>query len=202
MPMQCWKCVLALCALGPALWSQTPDITGEWNGKIAGKLRVILRIDKSGDQPLHGVLESPDQGGAILPIDQISFDGTRAFRFEWKTLGATYEGELRSDGPELAGTWQQGAAKLPLSMRRPGAAAPAVVATLKPVTRASVPLQPCLASDGATQALCGTYEVYENRVSRAGRKIALNLMVLPALAEKPATDPVFAFAGGPGGAAT
>ena len=46
MPMQCWKCVLALCAFGPAIWSQTPDITGEWNGKIAGKLRVILRIEK------------------------------------------------------------------------------------------------------------------------------------------------------------
>lgn len=109
---------------------------------------------------------------------------------------------MSGDGSAIAGDWRQGSARLPLTLRRPGAApSAAAVATLKPVTRGRVPLQPCLAPDGATQALCGTYEVYENRASGAGRKIALNLMILPALAEKPAADPVFAFAGGPGGSA-
>jgi pimeloyl-ACP methyl ester carboxylesterase len=49
-----------------------------------------------------------------------------------------------------------------------------------------------------SKAWCGRYEVYEDRVSKRGRRIALNIMILPALAEKPAPDPVFFFAGGPG----
>jgi pimeloyl-ACP methyl ester carboxylesterase len=206
MSMQCWKCVLALCAFASGVWSQSAppqgNITGEWNGKIAGKLRVIMRIEKSSDGPLHGALESPDQGGAIIPIDEITFDGKRAFRFTWKGLGATYDGELSVTGAELNGTWEQGGNRLPLILNRPGTGPSAAISKLKPVTRGSVPLQPCLASDNATPALCGTFEVYENRASRSGRKIALNLMILPALAEKPAADAVFGFAGGPGQSAT
>jgi pimeloyl-ACP methyl ester carboxylesterase len=206
MSMQCWKCVLALCAFASGVWAQAAppqaNITGEWDGKIAGKLRVILRLEKNADGPLHGVLESPDQGGAIMPIDQITFDGKRAFRFDWKSVGAIYEGELSGNGAELNGTWQQGAARVPLILRRPGAEPAAVIWKLKPVTRGSVPLQPCLAADGAIQALCGTVEVYENRATRTGRKIALNIMILPALTENPPADPIFGFAGGPGGDAT
>ncbi|HWT01417.1 MAG TPA: alpha/beta fold hydrolase [Pyrinomonadaceae bacterium] len=48
------------------------------------------------------------------------------------------------------------------------------------------------------RAWCGRYEVFEDRASKRGRKIALKVVVLPALAAKPAPDPVFFFAGGPG----
>lgn len=206
MPMQGWKWVLALCAFGPVIWAQAAPpqagIVGEWDGVIAGKLRVVVRIEKTAEQSLRGEFESVDQGGAKLAIDEVSFDRKQSVRLELKLIGASYDGELSRDGSEIVGTFRQGQARLPLILRRPGAApSAAAVATLKPVTRGSVPLQACLASDGATQALCGTYEVYENRASGAGRRIALNLMVLPALAEKPAADPVFAFAGGPGGSA-
>lgn len=47
-------------------------------------------------------------------------------------------------------------------------------------------------------AWCGSYEVFENRASASGRRIALNVVVLPALSERPAPDPVFFLAGGPG----
>ncbi len=49
---------------------------------------------------------------------------------------------------------------------------------------------------------CGTYEVFENRETKAGRKIALNIVVLPASAKIKEPDPIFLFAGGPGQAAT
>jgi pimeloyl-ACP methyl ester carboxylesterase len=75
-------------------------------------------------------------------------------------------------------------------------------ATLQPVTRGSVALVPCLAANGALQALCGTVDVYENRASRSGRKIALNVMILPTVSNTPAADAIFGFAGGPGQAAT
>lgn len=73
--------------------------------------------------------------------------------------------------------------------------------------RASAPtpklqLEPCSApgqkADQKGEARCGKYEVFENRATKAGRKLALNVMVLPAQSAKPAADPVFFIAGGPG----
>jgi pimeloyl-ACP methyl ester carboxylesterase len=61
-----------------------------------------------------------------------------------------------------------------------------------------IPLTPCKAAGGRSEGFCGTYEVFENRASRSGRKIKLNLMVLPTHAAKPQPDPVFLLAGGPG----
>lgn len=61
-------------------------------------------------------------------------------------------------------------------------------------------LQPCELEGQA--ALCGAWEVFENRATRAGRKIPLRVAVLPAQNPQPAAAPVFYLAGGPGEAAT
>jgi pimeloyl-ACP methyl ester carboxylesterase len=50
-------------------------------------------------------------------------------------------------------------------------------------------------------ARCGTYEVFENRAAKKGRKIPLRVVVLPALGPDRLPDPVIYFAGGPGGSA-
>jgi pimeloyl-ACP methyl ester carboxylesterase len=55
---------------------------------------------------------------------------------------------------------------------------------------------------GTVDAWCGTYEVWENRETMAGRRIALNVLVVPARSESPAPDVVTFLHGGPGGAAT
>src|SRR5690242_20049904 len=52
------------------------------------------------------------------------------------------------------------------------------------------------------KAKCGTLQVYEDRAARKGRKINLNIVVLPATGDKREPDPIFYFAGGPGSAAT
>ena len=52
------------------------------------------------------------------------------------------------------------------------------------------------------EMLCGSYEVYEDRAARQGRKLSLNLAVIPALAAEPEPDPLFILAGGPGQGAT
>jgi pimeloyl-ACP methyl ester carboxylesterase len=46
------------------------------------------------------------------------------------------------------------------------------------------------------------YEVYENRATKTGRRIPLNIILLPARSSKPAPDPVFYLAGGPGAGAS
>lgn len=62
----------------------------------------------------------------------------------------------------------------------------------------SIPLVPCRDAARRNAAVCGSYEVFEDRAAHSGRKIALNLMVIPAMAEKSEADPVFLLAGGPG----
>lgn len=64
------------------------------------------------------------------------------------------------------------------------------------------PWKPCHLPGIDGEAHCGTYEVYENRATRSGRQIRLNVIVLPALGPNPAPDPVFWLNGGPGVAAT
>jgi len=51
-------------------------------------------------------------------------------------------------------------------------------------------------------AKCGTLEVYENRATKKGRMISLNILVLPATGDKREPDPWVYFSGGPGSAAT
>ncbi len=49
-----------------------------------------------------------------------------------------------------------------------------------------------------SEALCGSISVFEDRESRSGRKINLNVMVLPATTRGLSPDPIFFLAGGPG----
>ena len=59
-------------------------------------------------------------------------------------------------------------------------------------------LQACTSEEGPVDALCGTLDVFEDRQGQSGRKIALKIVVLPALSNDPRPDPLFILAGGPG----
>jgi pimeloyl-ACP methyl ester carboxylesterase len=50
--------------------------------------------------------------------------------------------------------------------------------------------------------LCGELTVFENRQTRVGRTIGLNVVVLPAFDQKTKAEPLFDLAGGPGAAST
>jgi pimeloyl-ACP methyl ester carboxylesterase len=63
-------------------------------------------------------------------------------------------------------------------------------------------LELCGAGEGPSGAYCGVHEVFEDRAAGAGRKVALKVVVLPALSNEPLSDPLFFLAGGPGQAAT
>ncbi len=52
------------------------------------------------------------------------------------------------------------------------------------------------------KVLCGTYEVFENRALKSGRRIKLKIVVFPATGQDKAADPLFYIPGGPGSAAT
>src|SRR5712691_773009 len=61
---------------------------------------------------------------------------------------------------------------------------------------ASKKLKPCHVQGVDEEVLCGRYEVYENRAARKGRKIGLNIVVLPAKGPEVAADPLVFLAGG------
>lgn len=171
------------------------SVAGEWQGMVS-RLHLVVKIDQAADGTLSGKLISVDQGNVTIPIDAVSFTPDGALELDLKSIGAAYEAKLSDDGKELIGTWKQGGNSVPLSLHRPGASAEKL--TLKAKTLGRIPFEPCRTVDGNTEGLCGKYEVYENRSSQSGRKIALNIMVLPAISDKPASDPWFALAGGPG----
>jgi pimeloyl-ACP methyl ester carboxylesterase len=77
-------------------------------------------------------------------------------------------------------------------------AAPAAGAGPRPWAR----LAPCRVPGIAEELRCGSYQVWEDRAARRGRKVSLNVLVLPALGPDPAPDAVVFFHGGPGAAAT
>ena len=190
-------CVLALfllTGLVAAPQSKIPrSVSGEWQGAVGG-LRLALHLAQAADGALSGNLVSLDQGNVTIPIQTVSLQNG-ALRLDLKLIGAAYEGKLSEDWAEIYGTWQQGGNSVPLLFRRAGVT---VSSRLKPTTIGRIPFEPCRTEDGTVEGLCGKYEVYENRQTRAGRKIALNIMVLPALAAKPAPDPFFPLGGGPG----
>jgi pimeloyl-ACP methyl ester carboxylesterase len=65
-----------------------------------------------------------------------------------------------------------------------------------------IALQPCHVPDLSTIVYCGAYDVFEDRVAQKGSKITLRIVVVPAANAKPAPDPAFWLAGGPGAAST
>ncbi len=69
-----------------------------------------------------------------------------------------------------------------------------------PTTAPKLTLRPCMLGDLA--ARCGTLSVYEDRATKTGRMINLNVAVIPARSAHPAPDPIFYIPGGPGEAAT
>jgi pimeloyl-ACP methyl ester carboxylesterase len=180
---------------GTAQAADVRRVTGEWQGMVS-RLHLIVKNEQASDGTLSGKLTSVDQGNVTIPIATVSFAPGGTLQLELKSVHAAYTAKLSDDGSELIGTWQQGGNSVPLSLHRPGAAADKP--TLKPRTLGRIPLEPCRTVDGNTEGLCGKYEVYENRVAQSGRKIALNIMVLPAVSDKPASDAWFALAGGPG----
>ncbi len=59
-------------------------------------------------------------------------------------------------------------------------------------------LKPCRVAGVQEELRCGTYEVFENRQTRRGRKLPLKIVLIPARSPRPEEGPVFYLSGGPG----
>jgi pimeloyl-ACP methyl ester carboxylesterase len=92
-----------------------------WEGKLpigAGlSLRLVLRVTTDADGKQVATIDSPDQGAKGLKVDSVSVDKT-TLTFEMKNQLTRYEGAINPEGTEAKGTFAQGGAKLPLTLKR------------------------------------------------------------------------------------
>jgi pimeloyl-ACP methyl ester carboxylesterase len=185
-----------------------PNINGNWQGTLTlgqTKLRLILKATQAAGGAINATLDSPDQGANDLPLEQVAYvDRILSFVLNNPLAPARFEGVVSRDGTEIAGHFTQNATPLPLILTRVDATTATTPAPppLPTNPRRQIQLQPCGLPGITKDALCGQYEVFEDRAAQKGRKIKLNVMLLPALVNNPAPDPIFYLAGGPGGAAT
>jgi pimeloyl-ACP methyl ester carboxylesterase len=66
------------------------------------------------------------------------------------------------------------------------------------VARPAIVLESCRLPGVDTAAKCGTFEVWEDRAAKAGRRLKLELAVIPARLRTHDADPIVVLAGGPG----
>lgn len=124
-------------ALELSAWAQSgATVQGNWLGELdagAVKLKLVLHVTSAADGQWRATLDSPDQGANGLKVDSLTVEGA-AVKFTMATLGAMFEGALKGD--ELAGTFKQGGANLPLVFKR------ATAADLAPPKRPQTPQSP------------------------------------------------------------
>jgi hypothetical protein len=96
------------------------DLQGFWEGTIAirhVKLRGVLKVQKSPDGTYTAAMDSIDQGAANVPINAMTLSNGMV-RFEVPSARGRFIGTLNARGTEVAGEWQQGGTKVPVSFKR------------------------------------------------------------------------------------
>ena len=81
------------------------------------------------------------------------------------------------------------------------AAAALLLAACSPgpeATRPAIALDSCRLPGVDTAAKCGSYKVWEDRAAKSGRRIAIDIAIVPARARSRDADPIVILAGGPG----
>jgi hypothetical protein len=95
-------------------------ITGVWNGTLVagpGTLRLRVSILKTESGAAAGTMDSLDQGANGIPLRAITLKDGKV-RFDVRTVGGVYEGELSADGSLIKGEWRQSGQALPLEFKK------------------------------------------------------------------------------------
>ena len=100
------------------MMAQQKNITGIWEGKLnAGvEIRIIFHFTKNADGAYTGSLDSPDQGAKGIVCNNVLVSND-SVSLEIISIKGLFKGLLTSDSV-IAGTWIQGPASLPLTVKR------------------------------------------------------------------------------------
>jgi len=92
------------------------DMEGNWGGLLAGHLRLNLQVKKSPDGGYTSVLESIDQGHAMIPVDKLEVSAGH-LSLKVAAVHGSYDATWDDKAKAWVGTWTQGQA-LPLTLVR------------------------------------------------------------------------------------
>ena len=95
----------------------TKDLEGTWEGTLnvqGNPLRLMLDLANEATSAI-GTLTTLDQGGAKIPIAQISQTGAHVTLLV-SAIGASYEGSITNG--QIDGTWAQSGQTFPLVFKR------------------------------------------------------------------------------------
>jgi hypothetical protein len=107
-----------------------PSIAGDWAATLeagGAQLRLLLHITAAKDGSLSATLDSIDQGANGIPIKTATFKDGK-LNLDVEAVRGTYDGTLKKEASEIAGTWSQGQ-PLALNFKR---AQPETAAAPKP----------------------------------------------------------------------
>lgn len=99
-------------------------LEGRWRGVLdidGQRLRVELVLSTGATGAAEGVLVSLDQGNARIPVTSVTQAGSDV-RLDVRSVGATFAGVHSTNADELAGTWVEGRASVPLTFKKADAA--------------------------------------------------------------------------------
>jgi hypothetical protein len=89
------------------------DPAGDWHGAIAGRLHVLVHIDRSAGG-FTGTLTSVDQGGVVIPLTTVSASGDE-LGFTIALVAGRFTGKWDPSQNAWVGQWTQGAS-MPLTL--------------------------------------------------------------------------------------
>lgn len=95
------------------------DMTGNWLGTIsagAAELRLAFHIESKNGE-LTGTMDSLDQGANGIALGIVKMEGATVL-IPVPSVRGVVEGKLSEDGNEINGNWLQGAANVPLVLKR------------------------------------------------------------------------------------
>ncbi len=95
------------------------QLTGSWEGNLTFNsisLRMVFHLEQNEVGILGGTMDSPDQGATGISISEVKIDSNTII-ISIRSIGGTYTGEYNQDAKVLIGTWKQGTASLPLTLK-------------------------------------------------------------------------------------
>src|SRR5262245_61001309 len=93
-------------------------LEGNWIGAVdvGIKMRLAFKVTRNNEK-YTAKFDSIDQGALDLDVDSVILEGDTV-KFIAPKLSFTYEGKLNATGDEITGSLKQGAAALPLVLKR------------------------------------------------------------------------------------
>lgn len=95
-------------------------VVGDWQGALSANgaaLHLALHLTQDKDGKLGGTMDSLDQGANGIVITAINFKAPD-LHFEISSIAGTYDGKIGKNDSEIAGTWSQSGASLPLTFTK------------------------------------------------------------------------------------